>query len=902
MLRVIALFLLLSAGVAYAEEKPFYLTLEPPPAPELSPAEALAAFSIAPGFKVELVASKPLVEDPVAIAWDEFGQLYVAEMRGFMPDAWGNGEDEPVGVVVRLKDNDGDGRFDEREVLLDGLVLPRAVAIVNEGLLIGEPPNLWLCPTDSEDSNGISCSNKVRLAEYGNQPGSVEHAENGLLPAVDNWIYNAKSERRFKLSGRTLVEDKTLFRGQWGITQDNFGNLYYNTNSNLLLGDLYDAQPVISAGNKTAAGLNIPVSKNDQLFAVRVNPGVNRAYVPGVLREDGRLDKPTSASGMAVYRGHQFPKDLRGHVFVAEPAANAVAQLSVTRGELEVNTEHVLYPDEKWQLREFLASTDERFRPVDVETGPDGALYVVDMYRGIIQDHVFLSDELRAQALERQLDKPVGMGRIWRVVASNEPVEAPGEFNNADLVALLKHPNGWHRDVAQRLLVDSPEKDVDTKLRNLVVEAAPVTAVHALWILDARQSLDTATLQSALARESADLQLAAMRAGERQLSKAALLDLAGSPDKGIAHQATMYLSRFSEDNAVISFLAVKMSQDPDPVQLMGIQVAAAGNELALVRALPRPGVNEFVASLVSQVLRRDASQAGALLDAVLAEKEASTQRAMLDGLIKVTRTEEFERVLLAGPHVLFTEAPDELWPVIAKLRQGFTWPGDDLVAGAKPLSPAEAERMEAGKQYFLERCAICHRADGMGIASLGPPLVESEWVTGPSEPLIRIILHGLQGPITVKGEEWNGVMPGHNTIPDFTDDVASGLLTYLGRAWGHTGRIIQPAFVKEVRELEAGRAALWTSGELSKLEINTHYRALAGVYGGGPFELTLTYNGEGLEIGSVYFNGQLQETAEDEFLFAPRQLKLIFNRDAGHVTGITLPEMDGAVLSRVSGP
>ena len=378
--------LLLTAPIAWADEKPFYLTLETPPAPELDPAQALAAFSIAPGFDIELVASEPLVEDPVAIAWDEAGDLYTVEMRGFMPDAYGTGDTDPVGSVVRLRDLDGDGKFDQREVLLDQLVLPRAIAIVNEGLLIGEPPNLWLCPSHSGSSKDINCKKKVRLSNYADEPGNVEHGENGLLLAIDNWIYNAKSGRRMQIRDGKLVVEPTLFRGQWGISQDNQGLLYYNTNSNFLLGDVYDAQPVIAAGNAGGPGLNIQVSKKDQVFAVRVNPGVNRAYVPGVLREDGRLDKPTSASGMVYYRGDQFPAAYSQDVFVAEPAGNVVVQLRLKREGLQVSTDHILYEDEKWGQREFLASTDERFRPVDVDLGPDGALYVVDMYRGIIQD------------------------------------------------------------------------------------------------------------------------------------------------------------------------------------------------------------------------------------------------------------------------------------------------------------------------------------------------------------------------------------------------------------------------------------------------------------------------------------------------------------------------------------
>ena len=225
---IIALLLgLLACGQAQPAEQSVspHKAFDTPPAPVLTPAEALDSFSIAPGFAIEPVAAEPLVEDPVAIAWDEAGNLYVAEMRGFMPDAYGTGQTAAVGAVVRLADLDGDGVYDRREVLADKLVLPRAVAIVNEGLLFAEPPNLWLCPNTDGRAATIRCDDRVSLGAYGDQPGSVEHAENGLLMGLDNWLYSAKSARRLRIDQGRLVSEPTLFRGQWGISKDNAGRL-----------------------------------------------------------------------------------------------------------------------------------------------------------------------------------------------------------------------------------------------------------------------------------------------------------------------------------------------------------------------------------------------------------------------------------------------------------------------------------------------------------------------------------------------------------------------------------------------------------------------------------------------------------------------------------------------------
>jgi len=902
----LALLALLSFRLTGAEE-PFYKQLDTPPAPELSPAEALEAFSIAPGFKVELVAAEPLVEDPVAIAWDEDLVLYVVEMRGYMPDAYGTGDQEPVGMVVRLDDENKDGRYDRRTVLLDGLVLPRAIAVVNEGLLVGEPPNLWFCP---RRKSGIDCEQKQRLGDYG-ADGNVEHSENGLLPAVDNWLYSAKSDRRLRFSQGRLDIEQTLFRGQWGITQNNAGILYYNTNSNLLLGDLYDAQPVIRAGNLTGAGLNIEISKNDQLFAVRVNPGVNRAYVPGVLREDGRLNRPTSASGMAFYRGNQFSRSDLQYVFVAEPAANAVAQLALKEGSLSAVSDHVLYDDEKWQHREFLASTDERFRPVDIEVGPDGALYVVDMYRGIIQDHMFLSDQLREEALSRGLDKPVGLGRIWKVVQVREsaPGADPVPARTADLIDMLNHGNGWHRDTAQRLLIDRKGWGTRRKLERLVDEDQLLAAIHGLWTLAGRDQLRRRAVLAGLASQHEEVRLTALRAGNRLLQQGELITLGEDQSAAISHHATMYLARFNDSTKVIEWLAAEASRAIDnPIRLTGIRAAAAGSELEIIQSLASgsawteasEAATNFISDLQTQALRSNAMRAPAYLDFIHDADDTWIRTAMLSGMHTVLGDESFQRIHLSEPHVLFTNPPESIWPIIAKARRVFTWPGDELAADAIPLSPAQTARRDQGKTYYEERCAICHGGDGKGITSLGPPLADSTWVMGPTERLARIVLHGVSGEIVVKGETWNSVMPGHAQVTGFNNDVASGLLTYLHRAWGHTGRIVEPGFIEEIRELESGRSLPWTVAELESLDTNTHYRAYSGTYGGGPFELTISYNGRELEIASVYFNGALKEQVEGQFLFEPREFLIEFVSEAGKVTGIRIPGQGDAFLPRMS--
>ena len=704
-----------------------------------------------------------------------------------------------------------------------------------------------------------------------------------------------------------LTEEPTLFRGQWGIAQDGEGRLYYNTNSNLLSGDAYDAQNLVAAGAAAAPGLNARVSTDDAMYAVRVNTGVNRAYLPGVLREDGRLNQPTSASGMAV----------QGSVaYVAEPAANAVARLALTENALGVSASHERFPDPEWGQREFLASTDERFRPVNVYTGPDGALYVVDMYRGVIQDHVFITEQLREQAKARGLDRPPGLGRIWRVSAEG------GAYGAADLssvdarLAALSAGNPWARRTAQRLLVADTRRGVKRALQRTLKEASAPGALHALWALSARGELKRADALRAVRSGPLPLARQAVIAGAPLFSKRDVLTFAGlhADDARFQLEAIAALALHTDENSVrahVSTLVLERWQDE--AQRLALVSAMRGHEQPLIESLAgswtaeqeeKSSVLEAAATQHMNRFSNDGARLQGLLD-IAAEQPGWAQRALLDGMASVTRREGFERVTLPEAHALFAAPPadESLWPALAGARKAFTWPGDTLAADAEPLSPDQQARRAEGAEYYASHCATCHGAGGEGIAALAPPLVDSSWVTEAPERLARIVLQGLQGPIEVKGETWNGVMPGHAQVPEFDDEVASGLLTHLHRSWGHAGRPIDPPFVAAMRQATEGRSLPWTAEELMAVPVNTHFQAFDGRYGGGPFELAFSYDGESqLEVRTGLFTGPLEPRGNGRFVFAPRGMHFDFVRDSsGHVQGVTIRSGDetGNTLPRI---
>ena len=240
--------------------------------PVISPEESINKMHLENGFAVKLVASEPLIAAPVAMTFDKDGRIWVLQMNDYMPDTLGTGEDKPTGKVVILSDTDNDGVMDERKIFLDSLVLPRAICLVEDGILVAEPPKLWYYKIENDKP-----VKKTLVDSSYAEGGNVEHQANGLLRALDNWIYNAKSAKRYRKKGEKWLIEKTHFRGQWGISQDDNGRLFYNNNSENLLGDEF--APGLGAYNKNqrrVSGFNKKIVPDNKVYPIRPTPGVNR--------------------------------------------------------------------------------------------------------------------------------------------------------------------------------------------------------------------------------------------------------------------------------------------------------------------------------------------------------------------------------------------------------------------------------------------------------------------------------------------------------------------------------------------------------------------------------------------------------------------------------------------------
>lgn len=795
----------------------------PPPRP-LSPEEELATFKLAPGFRAELVAAEPLVDTPVALAWDEKGRMFVCEMRDYMHNVEGTGEDQKNGRIVMLEDVDGDGRMDKRTVFADGLCMPRAVLCVNGGLLVGEPPNLWFMK--DTDGDGVADTKESIDASFGTGGGQPEHMANSPLWMLDNWIYVANHSKRYRLREGRFEDQVSDRRGQWGLTQDDFGRPFFNSNSDFLRANLFAE----SLGNRnpnfpSTAGLGVQIMKDQSTWPSHATPGVNRGYEPKQLREDGTLAKSTATCGPSVYRGSLFPKEFRGNVFIPEPAGNLVKRLVISEKK------SVLTAANAAENSEFWTSTDERFRPVSSYSGPDGALYVVDMYRGIIQHTSFLTHYLIANIKDRNLEAPLEMGRIWRVVpAGAKPKAYKLSGDTAKLVDSLASPDGWVRDTAQRLLVERKDPAATGALAKLATTGkTALSRLHALWTLDGMGAAAPEVVSAQLKDKDPKVRATAVRLAARtQLPE--LMTMVKDQSSEVQIALAFQLGSYPESQQAAFALALQSGEQPlvRDALLSGLR----GRELETLqtlleekaKALPLPLIEGLAQAVLAE---RRKERVKKLLEMMAAQPAQSPfLQAMLTGAAgknSSSKTSAVPRLLyLEGAPVELEKLKAEASPATATLVKGLDarlgWPGKPGVPPppvVKPLNPSELALFDAGKGVYNSLCVGCHQPTGAGMDGLAPALVDSEWVLGSPELLPRILLHGLSGPITVGKQSWNLAMPPLGAA--LNDHQIAAVLTYIRREWEHGASPITPELVAKIRSENAERTASWTGEELKAL-------------------------------------------------------------------------------------
>ena len=447
-----------------------------------SPTISFDSFQVEPGFELQLVAKEPLIAAPVAIDFDNQGRIWVVEMRGYMPDVSGNGEEKPNGRISILSDFDKNGVARKSIVFIDSLVLPRALAHVYGGLLYAAPPYLWFVEINNDKPGKRTLVDSMYAVG-----GYVEMQPNGLMMNIDNWIYSANSTSRYQMKDGKWVREPTTFRGQWGISKDNYGRLYYNYNEVQLAGDHVLPNTLLSNPFFVPKESENKLLTENQLVYPLHPTTVNRGYIEGILTGDSLLRKFTAACGPVVYRGGQFPAEYYQNVFVCEPQANLIKRNILSFDSIKTSARQA------WDNKEFIAVRDESFRPVSLVNAPDGSMYIVDMHRGVLEHRAVSTPYYRDGILRKKLDTLLTGGRIIRVKNKSKGLDKFPDFEHAtdeQLVNMLTSPNGWLRDRAQQLLIQKQSKTVVDKLTAIVKSGRNrIAAIHALHTLDGLNSL-----------------------------------------------------------------------------------------------------------------------------------------------------------------------------------------------------------------------------------------------------------------------------------------------------------------------------------------------------------------------------------------------------------------------------
>ncbi len=540
--------------------------------PPKSPTEALASFHVRPGFRIELVAAEPVVVDPINFDWGSDGKLWVVEMRDYPLGLDGKGK--PGGVVKVLEDADGDGRYEKVTVFLESIPFPSSVMPWKKGALIAAAPDLFY----AEDTDGDGRANVQKVLFTGFNPGNQQHRFNGFEWGLDGWLYLANGESGgrvnslangevLSMSGRDLRvrpdtgEMETVSaQTQFGRRRDDWGNWFGNDNPTWLWHVTVPEHYLRRNPKLAVRNVRHVLANYDD--STRVFPASRAMVRPN---QPWSLNHVTSACSPCPYRDDLFGVEFAASVFISEPVHNAIHREVLVHDGAGFTSHRT--PGE--EQGEFLASTDNWFRPVTTKTGPDGALYIADMYRFVIEHPEWISAEMQARLnLRAGEDK----GRIYRIVPEGKPRRAIpnlAKLSARELVAAMDSPNGWQRDLAQRLLMERGDKSVDESLRELLKAThAPQVRLQAIATLGLLGALTPETLTSAMTDPHPAVRCEALRQSEALVGTAdslfpAAAALATDSDAAVRLQAAFSLGAWPAEKSELLLRALAARDDAD---------------------------------------------------------------------------------------------------------------------------------------------------------------------------------------------------------------------------------------------------------------------------------------------------------------------------------------------------
>ncbi|WP_353719896.1 PVC-type heme-binding CxxCH protein [Dyadobacter sp. 676] len=588
---------------------------------EVKPEDALATFELPEGFQIEMVASEPMISDPVAMEIDENGLMYVVEMHGYPLDKSGTGK------VRILRDADGDGKMDKSVVFAENLVLPTGIMRWKKGVLVTDPPNVLYL--EDKDGDGRADTRDTLLTGFA--MSNPQHNFNNPILGIDNWIYlghePAVTTKTFqkefgdrggeilypKMADSPRLPENGLGRGvrfrpdtkglevlssytQFGHTFDRWGRYLLVSNANPGYHEVIANRYLLRNPDLLVSQVTQTLSDHSpEVFPITKNPLHQLLTDVGVF---------TSACGITSYQGGLFPAPYDSVAFVAEPVSNLV-HADVIRDKGASFTASRLF-----DKKEFLASTDSWFRPVNMYIGPDGALYVVDYYRQIIEHPEWMADNvIKSGALYNGRD----MGRIYRVAPKGTPRATWSEnvgldaMTDAGLIAKLADGNIWWRRNAQRLLLDRRNQAAVPLLRAMLAGGDPKGRLHALWTLEGFGALNADDLAGALKDPEAGVIENAVRVAELHLPrsprlKPALTALATHPNPKVRFQALLALGEIQSEDALKARETILFKDLHDPWVQVAALTSSYGNDALFAETLKRyKAGNEAYASLVQRL-------------------------------------------------------------------------------------------------------------------------------------------------------------------------------------------------------------------------------------------------------------------------------------------------------------
>jgi putative membrane-bound dehydrogenase-like protein len=727
-----------------------------PPTGPLTAREEQATFRVPKGFRVELVACEPEVVDPVAMAFDEDGRIFVAEMRGY-PNAGVATGTITSGRIKLLEDRDGDGFYEKGTLYADNLRFPTGVLPYKGGLLVANAPEIVYL----DDTTGKGVSDRRRSLYTGFNLANIQQLVNSLQWGMDNWVHGTVGGAGGKvisvekpnappvpLSNRGIrfhpdvpgSLEPTTGGGQYGLAPDDWSRWFTNTNSqhlrHIVLPDHYlRRNPNLPV---SAVTIDIPdhgaackVNRISPFEAWRVERTTRRAQGPDASRFPTTELVPggyiTSGCSPLIYTADAYPEPYRGNSFICDPANNLIhrdilvpsgATFVAKRGDADC---------------EFMASTDTWFRPVHLTLGPDGAIYVLDFYREVIETPLSLPDDIKKKLnLESR-----GRGRIWRIVPDTFPKERKfpqsilRKAPTPELVKHLDNPNRWWRITAQRLLIERQDKEAVKPLEHLAGSAktAPGRA-HALWTLDGLGALGEGLVLAALKDGEPGVREHGLQLAEKRMAsegvRAAVTGLVDDPSPRVRFQLAFTLGESNAPECVAALARLAKQDAGEPWTQTAVLSSAHHCAPDLLQALTSD--RKFTAKADAsqlQALKRLAALAGtrggdAEMARVLtllgtqAKQIEPWQAALLEGL---------GQGLQLGPQglaKLWEQPPPALKEAVAQARVLF----EQAAATCKDTKRSVPERVSAVQLLGNGPFALLASAAGELLTPQTPPEIQ----------------------------------------------------------------------------------------------------------------------------------------------------------------------------------